>query len=140
MDNVPGVPRDIQQFRALLGSILDYYSRTRQVGHTRSLFSGLGFVAGSSLRPTVVVNSDLLAKVLSPGNGVMLADFSKWAPGKHKPLIWDNSAIIALCEMMAAVLDKAEEHRLTAIQEVLRRIEGDLDVEEVPQLEAPHPT
>jgi len=98
--------------KELMQGVLYYYQRTRKVGHTRSLFSGLGFLNGiSSVRPLVVVAEELMGRMLSPNNYVTLERFRQQTDGVRAPLVWDNSAIIGV--FLAAV------HRIEELENAL---------------------
>lgn len=105
---------------ALLTQVCNYYVRTKGIGHTRALFTGLGYPFGVSTetpRPTVVASTKLQAKILNTEKYMALTDF-KQMEDRREILIWDNSAIhqlahLALCRINELEDQVAELKRLT---------------------------
>ena len=106
---------------ALLTQVCDYYVKTKGIGHTRALFTGLGYavhVSTTAPRPTVVASTEAHAKILNTSNYVALTDF-KLMEGRREILIWDNSAIhqlahLALCRINDLNAQVAELKKLLA--------------------------
>lgn len=118
------------EIKNILTGVLTYYSRTKQIGHTRCLFSGIGYMHHDmTTRPSVVAINKSLADTLSPGNGVGLLSFAT-PEGTYslprKPLLWDNSDIEYV---MSRSLNRIEalEHELAEAKAKLARSEAPED-------------
>lgn len=114
------------EIKNILTGVLTYYSRTRQIGHTRCLFSGIGYMHHDmTTRPMVVAINKSLAEALTPGNGVGLISFARPEDTyklPRKPLLWDNSAIEYV---LSRSLNRIEmlEQELAEAKRVLARYE-----------------
>ena len=114
---------------SLLKGVCDYYVKTKGIGHTRALFTGVGYPVGVSTeapRPTVVASTKLHAKILNSEKYLALTDF-KQMEDRREILIWDNSAIhqlahLALCRINELEDQVAELKRLAADPDAPRKL------------------
>ena len=121
--------RPLNNVSSLLKGVCDYYVRTKGIGHTRALFTGLGYPLGVSVyaqRPTVVASTEAHAKILNITKYVALTDFKR-LQDRREILIWDNSAIhqlahLALCRINALEDQIAELKKVIADPDAPRKL------------------
>ena len=111
IDECGFVEKRMDKVSALLKRVCDYYVKTKGIGHTRALFTGLGYPIGvstSAPRPTVVASTEAHAKILNTSKYVALTDF-KLLEGRREILIWDNSAIHQLAHLALCRINDLED-------------------------------
>lgn len=101
---------EVAAVKNTLEGILHYYKSTVGIGHTQALMPRVGFLdLAASVRPQVVLaNEAAVHRAISPGNILGLSAFMKPQSLRKTPLLWDNSAIIALCESTLRVINDLE--------------------------------
>ena len=104
--------RDIRSF---LTSILAYYEKTTKVGHTRALYSGVGYLdIGTGQRPFVVTHDKTMGRILSPDHNVSIDELQEFMTKRKEALIWDNQALVEVLTAARDQIDSLEGRLLEA--------------------------